>query len=77
MATVSTSGAARVTEQMHLKDPKHLQIDTVVEDAGALTAPWRYSRVYERRDDINMVEDICLDNNRDKNGDEPDMTPPK
>jgi hypothetical protein len=77
MTTVSTSGAARVTERIHLKDPKHLQIDTVVEDPGALTAPWRYSMIYDRRDDIHMLEDICLGNNRDLNGDEPDLTPPK
>jgi hypothetical protein len=77
IATVQTSGAARLTERIHLVDPKHLQIDTDVEDPGAMTAPWHYSRVYERRDDINMLEVSCLDNNRDKNGDEPDLTPPK
>jgi hypothetical protein len=39
IATVLTSGAARVTERMYLKDSKHLQIDTLLEDQGALTAP--------------------------------------
>jgi hypothetical protein len=76
-ATITTSGVARVTERMYLKGPKHLQIDTVIEDAGALTAPWRYSMIFDRRDDIHMAEDACLENNRDRNGDEPDMTPPK
>jgi hypothetical protein len=77
IATVLTSGAARVTERMYLKDSKHLQIDTLLEDQGALTAPWRYSRVYERRDDITMGEESCSGNNRDKEGDEPDLTPPQ
>jgi hypothetical protein len=76
IATVSTSGEAQVTERIQLKDPTHLQIDTVVKDPGVLKAPWSYSRLYDRQA-THMLEDVCLENNRDANGGEPDLTPPK
>jgi hypothetical protein len=69
------SGRTEVTERIRLVDAMHLRIDTVVEDAGVLAAPWRYSRVYERIPP-RFFENHCQDNNRDVNGDEPDLTPP-
>jgi len=75
-AGVPTSGKAHVVERIHLVDARHLQIDTIVEDAEALKAPWRRSRIYERSD-AGFFERICLDNNRDVNGGEPNLTPPK
>jgi len=62
-------------ERIHLTDRTHLQIDTVVEDPIILTAPWRYSRIYERSDD-GWFERYC-ENNRYGNDGEPDLTPPK
>jgi hypothetical protein len=72
---IHTSGRAHVVERIHLRDATHLQIDTVVDDPIVLRTPWRYTRIYER---INpdFVEYVCLDNDRDPNGDEPDLTPP-
>jgi hypothetical protein len=75
-AGVKTSGQAHVRERIHLKDKDHLQIDTVVEDPIALKAPWRYSRIYERSNS-GFFERVCLDNNRDVNGGEVNLTPPK
>jgi hypothetical protein len=72
---VYTSGKTRIIERIHLADRTHLQIDTVVEDPVILTAPWRYSRIYERSDD-GWFERYC-ENNRDGNDSEPDLTPPK
>ena len=72
-AGVKTSGKAHVTERIHLKDKDHLQIDTVVDDPIALKAPWRYRRLYDRSDS-GFFERVCLDNNRDVNGGEPDLT---
>jgi hypothetical protein len=74
MGGVNTSGHAHVVERIHLKDAKHLQIDTVVEDSVALTKPWRYSRTYERYPPV-FVDYECTGNNRDA-ADEPDLTPP-
>ena len=68
--------STQVTERIRLRDRTHLQIDTVVEDPVALTAPWRYSRVYERIAP-RFFENHCQDNNRDVNGDEPNLTPPE
>lgn len=72
---VRTSGQARVIERIWLKDADHLQIDTVVEDPGVLLAPWRYTRVYERLH-ADFVESVCMENNRELEGSEPDLTPP-
>jgi hypothetical protein len=75
IGAVKTSGQAHVVERIHLRDVTHLQIDTVVEDRLALRVPWRYTRIYERIKP-EFVEYVCLDNNRDRGGDEPDLTPP-
>ena len=75
LAGIHGSGRTQVTERIRLRDRTHLQIDTVVEDPVALTAPWRYSRVYDRIAP-RFFENHCQDNNRDANGDEPDLTPP-
>jgi hypothetical protein len=75
LAGVTTSGKATVTERIRLIETDHLQIDTTVEDPVALLAPWRYSRIYERSS-TGFFERICADNNRELNGDTPDLTPP-
>jgi hypothetical protein len=75
LAGLRGSGRTQVTERIRLRDRTHLQIDTVVEDPVALTAPWRYSRVYDRIEP-RFFENHCQDNNRDVNGDEPNLTPP-
>jgi hypothetical protein len=69
------SGRVQVTERIRLRDRTHLQIDTVVEDPVMLTAPWRYSRVYNRTTP-QFFDNHCQENNRDVNGDEPNLTPP-
>lgn len=75
LAGLRGSGRTQVTERIRLRDRTHLQIDTVVEDPIALTAPWRYSRTYDRIAP-RFFDNHCQDNNRDVNGDEPDLTPP-
>ena len=76
MAGIHTSGKAHMTERIFLKDPDHLQIDSLVEDPVALTAPWRRSRIYEKTHS-GFFERVCLDNDRDRHGTEPDLTPPR
>ncbi len=73
---VHTSGQAHVIERIHLKDATHVQIDTVVDDPGALRRPWRYTRIYQRLTS-GMSEYVCLDNDREPDGNEPDLTPPR
>lgn len=75
-AGITTSGKAHVVERIRRLDARRLQIDTVIEDPQALLTPWRYSRIYERSD-TGFFERICLDNNRDFGGGEPNLTPPK
>jgi hypothetical protein len=76
IGTAHTSGRAHTIERIFLKDPTHLQIDTVVEDPVALKTPWKYTRVYERIDS-SFREYVCLENNRDPGGGEPNLTPPE
>lgn len=75
IATVPVSEQARVTERIFLKNPTQLQIDTVVVDPKVLKAPWRYTRLFKRIDPP-LHEYVCLENNRDRGGEEPDLTPP-
>lgn len=75
MAGVPTSGQARITERIRLRDRTHLEIASIVEDPVALTMPWRRTHIYERSDAM-FFERICLDNNRDRDGADPDLTPP-
>jgi hypothetical protein len=75
MASIRTSGQATVTERIFLRDRDHLQIDSVVVDPVALREPWRRTHVYDRREP-HFFERVCLDNNRDRDGGEPDLTPP-
>jgi hypothetical protein len=69
---VLTSGAS-VVERIRLVDAQHLQIETTVEDAVMLAAPWRYTRTYARTSE--WFERRC-DNDRDGQDREPDLTPP-
>jgi hypothetical protein len=73
---VRSSGKAHVVERIHRKDATHLQIDTVVDDPLALRSTWRYTRIYERVQ-TPFSEYVCLDHDRDAQGGEPDLTPPR
>ena len=53
----------KVIERFRLLTPKVLEIDTTVEDPVALTAPWKYSRVYDRTTD-ELIEYECNENPR-------------
>jgi hypothetical protein len=53
----------KVTERMRLQDPKTMVIDTTVEDALALTTPWKYSRTYDRSTDA-FLDYECNENPR-------------
>jgi hypothetical protein len=76
IAGVPTSGRATVTERIRRVAADRLQIDTTVDDPGALMEPWKITRVYMRTAPV-FFERICQDNNREGSGDMPDLTPPK
>ena len=75
MAGVPTSGQARVTERIRLRNHTQLEIASVVEDPVALTKPWRRTHLYQRSN-IGFFERICMENNRDRDRADPDLTPP-
>jgi hypothetical protein len=71
---VKTSGQAHIVERITRVNHDHLQVDTVVQDPGALTGPWHYSFTYVLSDS-SFIESYYCDDNRDANG-EPDLKPP-
>jgi hypothetical protein len=53
----------KVVERFHLISPKLMVIDTTVTDPVTLTAPWKYSRTYDRTTD-ELIEYECNENPR-------------
>ncbi|MGC3982334.1 MAG: hypothetical protein QM808_13880 [Steroidobacteraceae bacterium] len=66
-------GDTRVTERMKLLNKDKFQIETVVYNDTMLNEPFKYSRTYQRIQE--MYEALCLENNRDDNA-TIDLTPP-
>jgi len=59
------SDAMRIEEEFSLQEPDLLEVRIVVHDEKALHEPWIVVRQYERRADIEMMEYVCQENNRD------------
>jgi hypothetical protein len=57
------SDKLKVTERMRLQDARTMIIDTTVEDPTALTAAWKYSRIYDRSKD-EFIDYECNENPR-------------
>lgn len=57
--------AAKITERFRRPDFGHLQIDVTIDDPKAYTKPWnvRISQVYAA--DTDLLEFICLENEKD------------
>jgi hypothetical protein len=53
----------RVIERYHLQHANLLVIDTTVENRDMLTAPWQYSRLYDRTTE-ELIEYECNENPR-------------
>lgn len=63
-----------VLERIFKNNDKKIQIDTVVTNPTVLMEPYKYTRTYDHQD--VMEEALCMENNRDNNG-EIDLTPPQ
>ena len=63
-ANTPHSDKMRITERFRLTGPDVMTIDTTVNDAEALTAPWTSSRTLIRHRDWTISEYICEENNR-------------
>jgi hypothetical protein len=59
-----------INERIHLKpgDPNVLQIDYTFEDADALAQPWHQSVAFERHRDLDQIEFVCAENDRNPVG---------
>jgi hypothetical protein len=70
-----------MVERFRIVGPSKMEIETVIEDPGVLTKPWKFTRHYSRAVP-SSVENFCLpaaDRDRDSATGEPglDLTPPK
>ena len=63
--------ALHVTERIWQADPDTLKDAFTIEDPGALTRPYTATKTFKRRGDIQIMEYVCEENNRnpvDANG---------
>jgi hypothetical protein len=58
------SDKMHIVERFHLKDPKTLEIATMIDDPEALAKPWTRTTIYARHPDWTLAEYICQQNNR-------------
>ena len=73
------SGPMHVTERLRLIAPSKLEIGKTIEDPVTLTEPYSYARTYTRHREWMVLEEICLQNNRDLSDagrQQFDLTPP-
>lgn len=68
-------------ERFRIVGPSKMEIETVIEDPGVLTRPWKFTRHFTRTTP-SLIENFCipaLDRNRDPTTGKPglDLTPPK
>jgi hypothetical protein len=63
-----------LVERITLNDQRRIQIDNIISDPAIFTAPFGYSREYQRTD-LPLNEPVCAQNNRDT-GTDIDLTPP-
>jgi hypothetical protein len=88
---VAHNDQMRIQERIHKVSPTRLVIDTTITDPGVLAAPYTYSQAFDRKDDWQIREYVCEENDRDsadaegrahldlgldENGDDPFGPPP-
>ena len=55
----------KIEERIHKVSPTRLVIDTTITDPGVLAAPYTYSQAFDRKDDWQIREYVCEENDRD------------
>jgi len=62
---VTHNDQMRIQERIHKVSPTRLVIDTTITDPGVLAAPYSYSQAFDRKDDWQIREYVCEENDRD------------
>jgi hypothetical protein len=60
-----TSESTKVTERFLRKDFGHLEIGITIDDPKAYTKPWSYTAKFTYQADTDVLEFVCLENERD------------
>ena len=60
------------SDQMHLIErfrrtgPKTMSYEVTVDDPVAYTAPWKQNRVFQLKPGLELMEYVCLENEKDR-----------
>jgi len=57
--------ALKVTERLRRKDFGHLEMQVTIDDAKAYTKPWTVIEDFNFQPDTEILEFVCLENERD------------
>ena len=60
------SDQLRLTEKFRRTGPATMSYEVTVDDPKAYTHPWKQSRVFRLRPDVQLMEYVCLENERDR-----------
>ncbi len=58
------TSAMHVVERWTPNGPDKIDVEVTMTDPGIMTAPWVVTRTMERRSDLELMEAICVENNR-------------
>ena len=61
---VPHSEQLRVVERLTLDGPDLLRVSITMIDPVVFTKPWTVERIFERREDVELREFVCVENNR-------------
>ncbi len=61
---IKFTGAMHVTERWTPDGPDSIKVDVTISDPGTLTAPWQVTKTMKRDRDYELIEAICMENNR-------------
>ena len=59
------SEALHVVERFHRTDLDHLQWEATIEDPNVFAQPWRLTRTFPLRTDLDKVDEYVCENNKD------------
>jgi hypothetical protein len=57
--------AMRLTERYHRRDFGHIDLELTIDDPEWYERPWKVAVVLEMTPDTELLEDVCLENERD------------
>ena len=60
------SDQLHLIEKLRRTGAKTMSYEVTVDDPKAYTAPWKQSRVFQLKDGLELMEYVCLENEKDR-----------